>query len=354
MQQKNMLVAVTGMTPQVVTETLYGLMVQKNIPVKELFVITTVEGKEALLGRSTRVPLPTLKEEIERLGAHYHLPAPSFDPAVHVLVAREESLELHDIRTDRENQLFPNLITEFIKAQTADPTTILHCSIAGGRKTMSVALASALSLFGRKDDKLYHVVVSKEFEDSKRFFPETPEQDAELVLSEVPYIRLRERLPLLHEYPHATFSELVGIAQGAIDEMVHLPPLILEKATRTVTIGNARIRLRPFDFAFYLFCAQQRKPVIGGKHFSDAHWKRLWKLYERVSPASGHRERVWKSMTGKYKEELLMKAASNIRLMLKRALGKELAKHYAVASLGESGQTRYTILLDRSKIIVRR
>lgn len=353
MPTKHLLIAVTGMTPQVVTETLYGLMAHRKIPVDEIFVITTAEGKDALMGRSKRVPLPPLKQEIDRLRAQYALPVPSFDPAVNVLVAREESLELHDIRTDSDNQLFPNLIMEFIKTKTADPNTVLHCSIAGGRKTMSVALASALSLFGRKDDKLYHVLVSKEFEESKKFFPEMPEQGSELVLAEVPYLRLRERLPLLQEYPHATFSDLVAIAQGAIDEMVHLPPLILDNTSRTVTIGNVRIRLRPFDFAFYLFCAKQRKPVVGGKHFSDSNWKRLWRLYERLSPASGHRARVWNSMTGKYKEELLMKAASNIRLVLKRTLGTELAKHYAVTSLGESGQTRYAIMLDRSKIIVR-
>ena len=347
------LIAVTGMTPQVVTETLYALLEHRKIPVDELFVITTAEGKDALMGISRRVSFPPLKQEIDRLCAQYALPELSFDPAVNVFVAREESLELHDIRTDRDNQLFPNLIMEFIKTKSANPNTVLHCSIAGGRKTMSVALASALSLFGRKEDKMYHVLVSKEFEDSKKFFPETVEQGTELVLGEVPYVRLRERLPLLQQYPHATFGELVAIAQGAIDEMVHLPPLIFEKATCSVVIGNERIRLAPRDFAFYLFCARQRKPVIGGKHFSDVNWKRLWNLYAQLAPDSKHRERVWKSMTGKYKDELLTKAASTIRLMLRRRVGEELAKHYAVTSLEERGRIRYAIALDRSKIIFR-
>jgi len=353
MRKRHLLIAVTGMAPQVVTETLYGLVIQKEIPISEVFIITTREGRDALSGSHSAFQGKSLSQEIVRLCAQYGVPPPSFDPSTNVVVAREESVELHDIRTDRDNLLFPNLIADFIRRKTEEPDTVLHCSIAGGRKTMSVALAFALSLFGRKDDKLYHVLVSKSFEESRKFFPETPTEQNELVLAEVPYIRLREKLPLLPKYPHATFIDLVAIAQGAIDEMVHLPPLIFEKTTCSVIIGRERIRLAPRDFAFYLFCARQQKPVIGGKHFSDVHWKSLWNLYAQLAPDSKHRERVWKSMTGKYKDELLTKAASTIRLMLRRRVGEELAKHYAVTSLEERGQIRYAIALDRSKIIVR-
>jgi hypothetical protein len=58
-------------------------------------------------------------------------------------------------------------------------------------------------------------------------------------------------------------------------------------------------------------------------------------------------------MTGKYRDDLLTKAASTIRLILRRRVGEELAKHYAVTSIEERGEVRYTIALDRSKIIVR-
>lgn len=352
MKPKNhILIAVTGMTPQVVTETLFGLMVQKKIPISEVFVITTAEGKTALLGNPDR-NLPALSSEIRRMCAQYFLVPPSFDLSTNVLVAREESVELHDIRSDRENQLFPNLITDFIRSKAADPDTILHCSITGGRKTMSVAMAFALSLFGRKDDAMYHVLVSKELEDSKKFFPENDEESRQLVIAQVPFVRLLEKLPLLREYPRASFNELVSIAQGEIDQLVTLPPLVFDRASHSVIIGSERIRLKPFEFAFYLFCAQERHPVPAGKRFSDRRWNRLWRLYEQLSPAYGHRQRVKKSMAGRDRDELLMKAASTVRRLLKQALGEGLARYYAVTSVGEYRQVRYTILLDRSKILV--
>jgi CRISPR-associated protein (TIGR02584 family) len=349
MPPKHTLIAVTGMTPQVVTETLYGLMVQKKIPISEVFVITTAEGKAALMGE-LRVQLPPLVNEIQRMCAQYLLRQPAFDPARHVLVAREESVELHDIRSDRENQLFPNLITDFIRTKASEPDTVLHCSITGGRKTMSVAMASALSLFGRKDDVMYHVLVSKAFEDSKKFFPENEEESRQLVIAQVPYLHLLEKLPLLREYPRASFSELVSIAQGEIDQLLNLPRLIFDRSSRTVLVGSQRIRMKPFPFAFYLFCAKQRKPLNAGKRFGARNWNRLWNLYEQIAPAYGHKERVKRSMAGNGRAELLMKAASTVRRTLRQTLGEGLARYYAVTTVGEYRQARYTILLDRSKI----
>lgn len=353
MRPKHTLIAVTGMTPQVVTETLFGLLVQQRKAIEELFIITTAEGKRALMGNGLTGPLPPLADEIKRLCAMHSVNPPLFDPSIHVHVAREESVELHDIRSDRDNRLFPNLITDFIREKTNDPNTVLSCSIAGGRKTMSTAMAFALSLFGRKEDKLYHVLVSERFEKSRRFFPETAEEAQELVLTEVPYIRLREKLPLLREFPRASFTDYVAIAQGEIDKLITLAPLVFERRTCTVRIGEYVVRFRPFDFAFYLFVAQRKKPIQGGKHFSEKNWQRLKTLYESLAPSAGHRERVARTISRKYREDLLTKAGSNIRRTLKKVLGEEQAKWYAVTSLARYAEVHYAILLGRDKVIIR-
>lgn len=349
-RKRQVLLALTGMTPQVVTETLFALVFQRGVAIHELCVITTAEGKKAVLGETD---LPALEKELERMCMVWNIPKPQFDTTSSVLVANEETIELHDIRTDRDNRLFPNLITDVVRRYTSDAATVLHCSIAGGRKTMSVAMAFALSLFGRKEDKMYHVLVTKEFETSKKFFPETNEEAAQLVLAEMPYIRLREKLPLLQDYPQGSFSDLVALAQGVVDEMMYLPPLVFEKSTRSVIIGERRITLRPFDFAFYLFCATQKRPVPAGKHFGDAEWKKLWRIYERLSPSYGHRERVRKSMSNAQRDHLLTKSASTIRRALTEALGRGIAKYYAITSVGQYGDVRYTIVLDQSKIEVK-
>jgi CRISPR-associated protein (TIGR02584 family) len=350
-QKKHILLAVVGMTPQVVTETLFGLAKHRGVAMSELCIITTADGKNALLGAQG---FPPLQEEVHRMCSRWKIREPYFDLSKTLFVASEETVELHDVRTDRENRLFPNLISNVVRQYTADPSTVLHCSIAGGRKTMSVAMAFALSLFGRTDDKLYHVVVSKEFEASRKFYPETDEEASQIVLAEMPYVRLRDKLPLLRDYPQASFSDLVSLAQGVVDEMIYFPPLVFMKAERTVMIGDRRIPFRPFDFAFYLFCATQKKPIPAGKRFSDQHWKKLQRLYERLSPSYGHRMRMHESFSSAEKRiDLVMKSASTIRRVLTQALGKKMAQQYQVSSIGQYGDVRYEVLLDRAKIVVK-
>lgn len=52
-----------------------------------------------------------------------------------------------DIRTDADNETVADQILEFIRQQTADPETRLHCSIAGGRKTQALYLGFALQIY---------------------------------------------------------------------------------------------------------------------------------------------------------------------------------------------------------------
>jgi CRISPR-associated protein (TIGR02584 family) len=349
--QRQLFIAVVGMTPQVVTETLFVLLVQRKIPIDEMFIITTAEGKGALLGTAGNNHT-SLRKELMKMCEQYRCSLPTFDEDKSVLVAREETVELHDIRSDRDNQLFPNLIADFIRSLTSDPQLTLHCSVAGGRKTMSIAMAFALSLFGRKKDKLYHVLASGEFEKSKQYFPHTTEEGRDLVLAEVPYIRLRDILPLLRQFPQASFSDYVAMGQGEIDRLMNLTPLTFDRENRTVHIAEHVFRFRPLEFAFYLFVAQHKKPVLGGKRFSELNWNQLHKLYNKLSPATGHKERVNKTISGRRRDELLTKAGSTIRHSLKKVLGEELAKWYAVTSIAKYADVRYTILLGHDKVIV--
>jgi CRISPR-associated protein (TIGR02584 family) len=81
---------------------------------------------------------------------------------------------LEDIRSPDDNRRAADGITELIREFTADPDCALHVSIAGGRKTMGFFLGYALSLYGRPQDKLSHVLVSEPFESSSGFYYPTP------------------------------------------------------------------------------------------------------------------------------------------------------------------------------------
>lgn len=335
---RHILVAVVGMTPQVVTETLYALMVQQGKRIDEIILITTAEGKE-------KIWEVNLAQKIRELCVFYKKKVPAFSPSDNIFVAQEESVELFDIRTDKENQLFPNLIVDVIKKLTADSSTQLFCSIAGGRKTMSVAMAFALSLFGRKNDLLSHVLVSKQFEQSGKFFPRTKKECKEIVLANVPYIRLREKLPLLKEYPTATFGELVQYAQTEIDKLDVLDPLIFFKAERTVQIGGKRIKFQPFDFALYLFVAKSKDPVPYGKDVPYETWNGILTLYKELFPSSGQIKCM--------ECQKLTKSAAKIRGELRKVLGEKLASKYALQTKGEYGNKWYEIEIPYEKRIFR-
>ena len=84
---RRILLAVTGLTPQVVTETLYALAVERQPPFipTEIHLLTTAEGAEAArLGLLSADP-----GWFHRLCRDYELPAMAFD-ASHIQVLRDE------------------------------------------------------------------------------------------------------------------------------------------------------------------------------------------------------------------------------------------------------------------------
>ena len=142
--KRKILVAVTGMSPQIVTETVYALHAQQNWQPDEIHVLTTQIGYDnitkALLGENGF---------FGRLCQEYELPAIQFDEQNIHVICDAEGKKLADIRTPEENNLAADMIVNFIRKLCADENTELHVSIAGGRKSMGFYIGYALSLFGR-------------------------------------------------------------------------------------------------------------------------------------------------------------------------------------------------------------
>ena len=167
-------------------------------------------------------------------------------------------------------------------ASTADPDSAVHASIAGGRKTMGFYLGYALSLFGRPQDRLSHVLVSGPFESNPNFFYPAPVErvifatgpdqrpldasDAEVTLAEIPFVRLRDGLQesLLRE--GASFGDAVRQAQRNLAA----PSLTLDAASCRVRCGETVLRLTPISFAWLAWFA--RRALAG---LPPLHWKRI-------------------------------------------------------------------------------
>lgn len=87
-----------------------------------------------------------------------------------IKVPKSNGRELDDSRSLDDNQAIADFIIDEVRALTSDENTQLHASIAGGRKTMTFFLGYAMSLFGRTQDRLSHVLVSEPYENLPDFF----------------------------------------------------------------------------------------------------------------------------------------------------------------------------------------
>lgn len=164
---KNILLAVVGLTPQVITETLFSLH-QQNKHIDTIHIITTRRGKEII---NANLLSPTDGKYYEYLREYEidpHSISFGFD-YVHT-VTDAGGTEIEDIADAEENEWLLKKCLNLTFQLTKDPDTAVFFSVAGGRKTMTSCLTLAAQLYGRPQDRLYHVLVSPEFESSRDFY----------------------------------------------------------------------------------------------------------------------------------------------------------------------------------------
>lgn len=261
--KRKILVAVTGMTPQIVTETVYALHKNHNWLPEKIIVLTTLSGKkrivEQLLGENGY---------FHRLREDYRLPEIEFSENT-IKVVCESGLELDDIRTAVQNNAAADLIVREIYDLCQDDNTELHVSIAGGRKSMGFYVGYALSLFGRVQDKMSHVLVEEAFEQNREFFyPPVESQilnterygmkdakDAQIMLADIPFVRMTQNQLQFVFDKNMGFSQAVAHTQQMLGGGVKLT---LNVATREVMIGDvAKFVLPAAPFCVYAAMAKR-------------------------------------------------------------------------------------------------
>jgi CRISPR-associated protein (TIGR02584 family) len=326
------LLAVTGLSPQIVTETLYALAVA-GIPAwvpTEVRIITTRRGAE-------QAQLSLLSDEgwFRRLCEDYRLPAIAFGVKDIRVITGPDGQPLDDILQEADNAAVADFITEEVRGITADPNASLHVSIAGGRKTMGFYVGYALSLFGRVQDRLSHVLVPPSFESRDDFFYPAPNaKDARVHLGPIPFVRLRDGLPERLLEGRTRFSDAVAEAQKALPTLaLHLDP-----ATRRVTAGGESFSLEPAQFAFYWMMAERCIAAKGGVHWSERSMGgELLGFCRALGEISEQTERAYRNLT----EQNFDPAKAHVNGALKRALGERRASPYLIVALDPIAGTRY-------------
>ena len=356
---KRILLAVTGLSPQIVTETLYALCVKQQpafVPT-EVHVLTTSEGAERV-----RLDLLSGNAWFKRLCEDYHLPDIYFDEScIHVLQDVTGNV-LHDIRSVEDNEQAANLITNAVREFTADEDSALHVSIAGGRKTMGFYVGYALSLYGRQQDCLSHVLVSSPFESHPEFFYPTPYHhvihsrgnnprpmdtfEAEVILAEIPFVRLRHGLPESLLAGKADFRTAVHAVQQELS-----PPHIRIHLLRSeLCLGGVELKLPAAILAFYaLFIARklQDKPAI---RWSTAEKDEYLFYYRQIAGAfNGDYLRSEKRLECGFDKEFFEQRKARLHRLLKDGLGDAVLP-YLLKTRGKRPNTCFELGLEKGQI----
>lgn len=269
---RNILLCVAGMTPQIITETLWALTQQRGESVDEIRVITTLGGRDKLL----KVLLDKPDGKFYKLCREYGLDHEriKFDETTIALLGTPDGRTLEDIRTVEENEHAGNQICKLVRELTRDAETRIHASAAGGRKTMSIYLTAALQLFGRAQDALSHVLISEDFEGHPDFFypSREPRQlttrdgrtistaDAEIYLADIQFIRLRgvgAEWRMLEET--RTYRDMVRQAQTDLDILESEDEVVIDLRASRLNVRGRKIHLTPRELFFYLMFAEARQ-----------------------------------------------------------------------------------------------
>lgn len=265
------LLSVAGLSPQVVTETLYSLLVQSKPPidVREVHVLTTRMGADQVRTKLLARP----DGRFHRFCRDYGIPQGRIRfsaSCIHVPTSAD-GRPLEDVRTPEDSARVADAILTLVRDLTKDPGIALHASVAGGRKTMGLLLGAAFQLLARPQDRLSHVLVSPpDLEGHPQFFypPAVPvplpvkgktlsTARARVELAEIPVLLLRDKIqPMGLET--LSYTGLIARGQRDLDRLVDPPHLVLRSRTRRLEVADACISLTPLQFALYRLLAERR------------------------------------------------------------------------------------------------
>lgn len=266
---KKILFLVTGLTPQIVTETLWALACdpendEKWIP-DEIHVMSTEQGLNQIRERLIN------KGNLQRLVSDYQLKPILFDENCLHSIHRDGQV-LPDLKTPEDNQIAADAICAKIREFTENDNLTLHVSIAGGRKTMGFYAGYALSLYGRSQDRMFHVLVEDTFETIPDFYYPSPKssfvtdrngkvwdaKDAKVWLANIEFVRMKDAIKEKHQLRgHDSFWEVVHKINASFAPI----SLSINLDNQTIIVNNQFeiTNLPPREFAMFHWFADRRK-----------------------------------------------------------------------------------------------
>ena len=359
---QRILLCVTGLSPQVVTETLFALREkdEASLPT-QIHLITTANGRN----RAVRDLLDENVGKFHQFCREFNLTDKiEFDVNhIHVIRGRYDE-ELTDIRTPQQNECAADLIMELVRQFCSDEKTQVHVSIAGGRKSMGFLVGYALSIFGREQDKLSHVLTSEPFENLSDFFYPSQMQeslfardgsplnpmDANIALAEIPFVKLRSGLTQELLNRRVSFSETVRLAQKSVAPAQRL---LFDDRAHKVQCGEHIFALTPVVFLVYRWFAQEhQRGHLPGQPGQDLTLESfLFSAREVVNRNGATYATIEQSLLSDEDwRQYFREKRSKINKKLIQVLGNDRAAPYLIESNKKRLATQYFMQIDPHKV----
>ena len=345
---RRILLAVAAKSPQIVTETLYVLAQLTDPPwlATEVHIITTSQGLKYITEAFADDPQ---HNKLHQLSRDYGFPCPQFTHEHHLHLIRDaKGQPLNDILSAEDNYAAANSITQLVRHFTQDPTTSLHVSLSGGRRTMTYYIGYALSLFGREQDRLSHVVIDVDYLFNQEFYYPPPQPlwlvlkdnsrfDASKVtvfLADIPFIRLRAGLPTDLLQGNTSFSDTIHAAQQRFSPL----NLSLDYHQASLHCSGIPIKMPPADLSFYAWLISrhlnQQAPVHWRNDEQPSLVAQYLQHYTHLYRTNGNYQRLRNTLSNGMSREWFDERKSKTNTALCQALGKTAAQPYLLQTQG--------------------
>lgn len=297
---RTVLIAVTGLSPAVLTETIWALAKHATRPVIPdiVVVLTTVTGEKQIRGQlfGDDELWMTLRRQV--LGRHHgddeRLDFSDTPERLKVFTRRRagKRVRLDRMDTLEETEAVGDCLVEEIWHWVGRPDTRVLASISGGFKTMSALMYAAMSVLGGAGDRIVHVLVEDPYDGGTKplyFWPDQPEQrlvstrpskagpagtplaanGMKPVLTEVQFPALRNLFTDYGFKKAPTFSALVERCRGAVDALAAAPirAFELRRRPQAVFVDEIPVNVSKTQFYILLFLAEA---VVDGRDFDNA------------------------------------------------------------------------------------
>lgn len=277
MNKTQVLIVVLGISPAILTETVWALAVNEGIVPNEIEIWTTKTGKDvfekAVLTKDAKTGKTVWDSLLDDLTKRKIdiTDKLALDEDSWKIFANTKKQHLEDLLTTEDNLATADKMLKELRGHD-DPSKQILLSIAGGRKTMGALALQCISLVGREEDKVYHVLVNPPFDTGLTppfFFPEkkgkkwqsretrdkttVTDKDAQINLFSVPYIRVRPLYEEKLKEKVVSFSKLCERVQEKINRK---PVLKISKKKDKVWLDGKEINLTAPEF-YTLLCVIQ-------------------------------------------------------------------------------------------------